>query len=347
MTITNTSDTFKQIEISGNPTQRGNAHGEQMRQEIAQVLPYYKTIFNLPDDEVLQRADHFRSVIKTFSNDYGQEIDAIAQGANQDPLWIYALNARTEILALNTQISPNECTSMCFPKTALLGQTWDWGKPLESLCALMHISRPDGHEILMLSEPGIIGKIGMNNAGLGVCLNILTCNKPLQGLPIHVMLRAILDCTSAKQARQIIASASTGKASNVIIADANEDCFDLEFANEDTFLPQPFSENFIHTNHYLGKDLNDLTDPFFDNSQNRLAAATLAINNSDSLSIETMKTVLSDRSNLTYPIFRQYIEDEKLKNVGTVASFVMDLKSRQLHIRKGNTNGREFHCYSV
>ena len=347
MAITNTTDTFKQIEISGNPTQRGIAHGEQMRQEIAQVLPYYKTIFNLPDDEILKRADHFRTVIKAFSDDYAQEIEGIARGAGQDPLWIYALNARTEVLALNTQIPPNECTSMCFPKQSILGQTWDWGEPLESLCALMAITRPDGHKILMLSEPGIIGKIGMNSAGLGVCLNILTCNKPLQGLPIHVMLRAILDSTSAKQARQTIANASTGKASNVIVADATGQCFDLEFADDDTFLPKPISENFIHTNHYLGKDLNDLTDPFFDNSKNRLAAATHNIAASKNLNVETMKTVLSDRSNPTHPIFRPYIKDKNLKNVGTVASFVMDLKNRQLHLRKGNADGREFHCYSI
>ena len=111
-----TSSRFKQIEISGTPSERGLSHGKQMKQEIVQVLPYYKNIFNLPDTEILRRAEHFRTVIGTFSKDYAQEIEGIAQGAEIEPLWIYALNARTEILALNTQVAPNECTSMCFPE---------------------------------------------------------------------------------------------------------------------------------------------------------------------------------------------------------------------------------------
>jgi len=347
MTSIGTRSTFKQIEISGTPLQRGISHGKQMREEIAQALPYYKNIFKLSNAEILQRAKHFRTVIKAFSKDYAQEIEGIAQGAEIEPLWIYALNARTEILALNTQVGPNECTSMCFPETTLLGQTWDWGKPLENLCALMRISRPDGHKILMLSEPGIIGKIGMNNAGLGVCLNILTCNKPLDGLPIHVMLRAILDCSSTAQARKIIASGAAGKASNVIVADATGDCFDLEFSDETTYMAPSFTNNFIHTNHYLGKNINDLSDPFFANSQARLTTAKNHIAQRHSSDIEGMKAVISDRTNTTHPIYRPYIEDENLKNVGTVASFVMDLKTQTMHIRKGNADGREFHCYSV
>jgi isopenicillin-N N-acyltransferase-like protein len=40
------------------------------------------------------------------------------------------------------------------------------------------IIRPDGHQLIQLTEPGILGKIGMNSAGVGVCLNILAAGLP-------------------------------------------------------------------------------------------------------------------------------------------------------------------------
>jgi len=347
--------TFREIDISGDARERGNAHGEQLRDEIAAALDYYRTIFNLTNDIILNQAAHFRGVISAFNDEYAVEIDAIADGSNQDPLWITALNARTEILGLNKpeQARPpvNECTSMCFAgptvPTPILGQTWDWGKAMEDLCAIVHLTRPDGHEIRMLTEPGIIGKIGMNNAGLGVCLNILTLGTPLNGVPIHVMLRAILDCRSAGEAAVVIDSAPDGKSSNVMIADRSGTCFDREFAGDETFLPDAFDGHHIHTNHYLGKPINASNDPLFDNSRARMATAREGVSAIAAHTVDSMKILLSDRSHDTFPIFRPYLPDEALEEVGTVATIVMDVKKGALHIRKGCDPAREFSTYRV
>ena len=40
-----------------------------------------------------------------------------------EPLWLYALNARTEITMLH---NPQECTAIVLPKRGILGQNWDW-----------------------------------------------------------------------------------------------------------------------------------------------------------------------------------------------------------------------------
>ena len=55
--------TFRRIELSGTAHQRGLAHGEQMRSEIAETLVYYKTLFRLSDDIILERAAHFKNII--------------------------------------------------------------------------------------------------------------------------------------------------------------------------------------------------------------------------------------------------------------------------------------------
>jgi isopenicillin-N N-acyltransferase-like protein len=72
---------------------------------------------------------------------------------------------------------PNECTSLFCPTNGILAQNWDWDKTLESLMFVQKITRPDRHQLIQLTEPGILGKIGMNSAGLGVCLNILSTGR--------------------------------------------------------------------------------------------------------------------------------------------------------------------------
>lgn len=338
-------ETFETVEISGAPHTRGVMHGEQLRDKIADALAFYRDIFKLPADVVLEQARYFQDVIGDFSADYADEINGIAEGAGQDPLWIVALNARTEILGLLNQTASNECTSMCFTGPPILGQTWDWGKPLEALCAIMRVTRPDGHVIRMLTEPGIIGKIGMNSAGLGVCLNILTLGQRLDGVPIHVMLRAILDCASADEAATVIDGAAWGKSSNVMVADKSGHCFDREFAGNETLTPGEFNGNLIHTNHYLGKEINAPDNPLFYNSHARMNRALERVSQTTAHTADAMQDILSDRAHELFPIYRPYLPDDSVQEVGTVATIVMDLGAGDMHVRKGSDPANGFTTY--
>lgn len=338
---------FREIDIEGNAHDRGVSHGEQLRSQISDALIFYRDIFMLSEPELLEQAAHFQRIITGFSAEYAEEITGIAEGAGQNVLLIVALNARTEILALNGGAPVNECTSMCFSDSTVLGQTWDWGKPVEDLCSVMRISRPDGHVIRMLAEPGIIGKIGMNSAGVGVCLNILTLGSRLDGVPVHVLLRAILDCKSATEAAAVINRAPLGKSSNIIVADHSGFCFDTEFAGDEMLSPESFKGNFIHTNHYLSKEINALDDPKFFNSRARMNTATKKVSLLTHYSVSTMMDILSDDSHQQFPIYRNYIYDDILHDVGTVATIVMDLSKLEIHIRKAKYPGNLFTTFSV
>lgn len=52
----------------------------------------------------------------------------------------------------------------------------------------------------MITEAGIIGKIGCNDAGIGVCLNALRTSTCRNKVPIHLELRAILDSSTFSEA---------------------------------------------------------------------------------------------------------------------------------------------------
>ena len=140
-----------------------------LKDRIFKVIEFYQGIFKRNESEIFEVAKVFKKRIKDFNPAYCVEIEAIAEGAEVDPLWIYALNARTEIITRFI----NECTAFYFSGSGILSQNWDWAEELEELVVIMKITRPDGHSILQMTEPGIIGKIGFKTSNLGVTLNIL------------------------------------------------------------------------------------------------------------------------------------------------------------------------------
>jgi isopenicillin-N N-acyltransferase like protein len=327
---------FPELTISGTPDERGNAHGDALSTEIEATIDFYATIFKKSSAEVFDRAKHFRSVIHEYNPTYCEEIEGIAAGAKiNEPLWIYALNSRSEILALDASVNMNECTALCFRSTALLGQNWDWGRPLEKLAVLMKIRISEELTIQMLTEPGIIGKIGLNSQGIGTCLNILLINKPLNGVPIHIVLRSILESHTLEEAKMTIQKSGCGKASNILFGDREGNFNFIEFAGDERFLKQSKAQFMIHTNHYLVQPINP-DDGDYHNSYTRFRVANDKASSLSNFTVDEMKTILTNRSDREHPIWRAYEPDSDLQEVGTVATIVMDLKAQQLSIRKGN-----------
>jgi len=327
---------FPEIKISGTPRERGYAHGEYLSAEIEATIDIYATLFKKSSAEIFDRAKHFRRVIYEYNPEYCEEIDAIAAGAKiNDPLWIYALNSRSEILALDPNVHANECTALCFRSSSLMGQNWDWSRQLEELAVLMAIGISEEHTIHMLTEPGIIGKIGLNSYGVGTCLNILLINKPLNGVPIHIVLRAILESQTIEEAKKKIQRSGNGKASNILFGDQSGNFNFVEFAGDETYLSESRNQCLVHTNHYLERPINPNAGDFR-NSYTRYQIANEKTSTLSKFTIDEMKKILTDRSHHEFPIWRSYIHNDNLPEVGTVATVIMDLKAKQLHVRKGN-----------
>ena len=107
---------FKKISLSGSPEEIGFQHGRSLSKLIHRNIEFYKPIFirNLGGEkQVLKAAKYFKAQIKEFNANYIIEIDHIALGAEvSEPLWLYALNSRTELTLTNDF---NECTAIVFP----------------------------------------------------------------------------------------------------------------------------------------------------------------------------------------------------------------------------------------
>jgi len=334
---------FPVIKIKGAAEDRGRQHGALVKERVHRTVEFYRKQFLQPEEQILGIASQFRKSTKAFREDLYLEIEALARAAEVDSRWIYALNGRTELLNLN----PMECTTLAFRKQSLIGQNWDWDSEMEELAVILDIEKEDGHRILTMTEPGMIGKIGMNHCGIGVCLNFMTIeNFQPYGVPLHVLLRTILDSKSLNEAQSLITPHLRGKIGNILISDSNGENVDIELAGDECF-SIPVEDLFVHTNHFLTKVDYDLM--LFPNTLGRYNRAKELLSILNDPSITSMKDILKDRGNGKYPICRKRFSHPWLTDDTsiTVASIVMDLKNLQFHITRGNPFDNPFSVFSL
>ncbi len=323
------TERFRELHQVGAGYRPGTGHGEQLRDSIAEVLDYYRGLFGLGSAALQREAEHFRALVVAFDPVLAEEIEGIAAGAAQAPWLLYALNARSELL---NRLTVAECTALVDTGARILAQNWDWGRTLERHLVLLQIDSPGGLRIATLTEPGMLAKVGLNSAGLGVCLNILRHPSEQPGLPVHVVLRAILTSPDLTAVRQLVADQAVGKASHILVANATGDYLSVEFAGPRHFLLATRDGRLCHSNHYQAAEELNTGLPFY-STRERLARAEAMFLTGDA----EPWSVLTDRCDGPLSVCRPYGPSESpgFGEVGTVFSLQMDLAARELRIRRG------------
>ncbi len=272
---------FPLIELSGCAFERGQQHGVAAKSQVQRSIASYSRLFaycgiSWADAQQMGRA--YRDLIGDLDADLLAEIEGIAQGSGRHINEILALNARTEllppsypgephpnrntILALNGQDNlPDwgECTSLALTPTqsatgtTLLAQNWDWLGAQRAALVLLRVRLESGASYLTLTEAGMLAKIGLNSHGFGVCLNILrsTDDGAHPGLPVHVLLRKLLECNSVDEAISLASRQTFGASSSVLCADAAGQTAALEFSPRGLEVMQGAQTVLCHTNHFL------------------------------------------------------------------------------------------------
>ena len=320
---------MKFIKVSGNASERGLIHGESLKYEINQMLEYYRPHFCQDREKLERHVSTMTSKVKRFRPDLLVEMEAIARAAGVEPFWIYCLNARSELM-----LSANECSVIAFPEQGLIGQNWDWATAIADLLVVMEVELDNEQRFLTLTEPGILGKIGMNQSGLGICLNILPANKPLNGIPVHLLLRCLLECPDIESARTLIEHNGAGQASHILVGSADSGCFGVELGPEHVFFQEANGRSYCHTNHYFAPN-QAIHSSLFECSQVRLDKLEQQIGSLTNLNLDSMRSVL-DEQDSPFPVLRESTCHEMLGMAGTLATVLIDLSEREIRVREGS-----------
>ena len=325
---------IKIIKVSGNPTERSKSYAEQLRTRIQQTYDFYNDVVfkhsELSDVEIYKRVNILISKTRAVFPNLISELECISESSNIPIQQIFLINARTEIL----NASVGECTSIAIPKNNLLAQTWDWIEEMENLMVILIVEKEDGSSFVTLTEPGMLAKIGINNYGISVGLNFLKSKHSLDGVPVHLLLRAILDCTSLKKVREIVAQSNMGKSSYIPVATSIGEAVGFEFSNDAMQELTPLDDVLLHTNHCLAPNMTSVPLP----TSNQRYETTLANLRTDTnFDFATVDRILSDTSSSEAPVQAPYRPSESLGNlsVGTCATIIMELEKLRFSYRKG------------
>lgn len=246
------------------PRERGEQRGRALADSVRGGIERYDRLFaagGLDPDTVRRDAETALDAIGAHLPAMLEEIEGIAAGSGA-PLWrIGALNARTEILARSTTVPPGECSTILrvpeqAPRHVTGIQTWDWHVELSSYWHTIE-ARGGRYDVVGVTEHGILGKIGVNSAGLALHYNVLGhVADRAGGIPMHVLAFAVLSETaSVAEALQLIRSVPIESSGSFSLFDASGDAVILDLSPVGVFEHRTDSGYLLRTNHFLAPEL--------------------------------------------------------------------------------------------
>ncbi|MET8977057.1 C45 family peptidase [Streptomyces sp. NPDC004539] len=240
---------------TADPTARGHALGTADRDRIHAGITGYRRLFEavaVPPGLLRPYGEQAVEAIRGWAPDLYTELAATARAAGAEPWQLGMLNARTEILATVGATAEGECSTAVYlgadtPRTL---QTWDWHEEFTDGKTL--VSHPTAR---IFTEAGILGKIGVNSAGLGLHFNILSHAEDGDGIgvPVHVVARRILDeAATLAEAVDLARSARVSASTVLTVVSRDNDGACVELSPAGTAVLPPDADGYLlHTNHFL------------------------------------------------------------------------------------------------
>jgi isopenicillin-N N-acyltransferase-like protein len=168
-----------------------------------------------------------------------------------------ALNVRTEVAY---GMYSDGCTALSFHSrnTAFQAQNWDWKAAQGPNLINLSIAIPGRPTIAIITEAGIIGKIGLSSAGVGVTLNAIAALGVAHGkIPVHIALRAALDWSGELDAEGIakrLEERGVASAGHILVSDGQKG-IGLEVSARDVVRVRTVQARggtaVLHSNHYI------------------------------------------------------------------------------------------------
>lgn len=340
---------FPIISVKGDPSQRAVQYGAQAKALIERNLAAYQRNFRhyakVTWEEVLSSVDKYIPAIEAYDKEILEEIRGIAAGAGRAMEEILALNVRTEIM-LTTKLCSG-CTAVAaLPEATasghtLIGQNWDWSVAVQDSCVILEVEQDGKPNFVTFVEAGLLAKVGLNSAGLGLCVNAMVSDgdRGDPKTPFHVIIRKLLNAERLGDAIAMVLNTERASSANYLLAHREGEAIDLEAAPQGVGYKSPERGVLAHANHFVANRFiaNDVGRTFLPDSLIRDSRANRLLQRQvGKIEIETFQELLRDHVNYPNSICRhpdpRAVEEERLQSV---ASLIMDLDEGRMYLSDG------------
>lgn len=318
------------IELKGNGYERGVEHGRQLKREISEVLTKWKTnirnVVNGNPDSVITlflKATNFETTSWKHTPWLIKELRGIADGSGQEYKDVFVFQLVDEFwVYLDKQFNtPNHhCSSIGVPSTenhpAYIAQNVDLENFRDGYQVLFHITASATEpQQYILSCAGMVAINGMNEKGIGICVNsLMELQASPNGLPVAFVVRGVLNKQSGPEALTFLKSVNHASGQNYILGIADS-VYDFEASSNQVIRYVPNQQHntvVYHTNHALAN--HDVKDWYKDYHTKVLSGETK--NNNSEVRFATLEKYLDIQPNqISTTILRKVLRSkDNLKN---------------------------------
>lgn len=350
---------FPVLEVAGLPREMGRQTGEAMRSEIRELVDLVLARFNKGRETPIS-LEHAQGIVegtiplaREYAPDSVDELEGIAEAAGVPVGSIMLLNARNMLAA-----SADGCTSVMVSSAAsahgvsMAGQNWDNDPAMDPFSVVL-IRRPSGKPSLMnWTQPGIIGYMGLNSEGIGICMNALNGPMRRDGVPWYFIVREIYGQSSLDAATAAVQRARRAIAANAAMV-TPQGAADIEVTPDDVrVLLADESGLLVHTNHCVHPDLTNnnsmYADRIYGQSIPRKARAEAMLDTCDgTATLEKVKEILSDHDGYPTSICRHPNDDPATGWQRSVISMIVEPSEGRMHVTRGNPCEKPYEVYTL
>lgn len=221
--------TFPLVTVAGEHRDLGVAYGRQESGRIREAVSGYGallTAFGVDGVARSGRLGAYREVVGDHLPWLLDELEGVAEGSGVPLVDVLLVNARSELISSGG--APFECTSVAVPSCLSkdgrprLAQNWDWLTVMSGLPVVLSSAPAGQPAYVTFCEAGQVAKLGVNDRGLAVGINFLTTpeeDRAAVGIPVHLLLRAILAEEDVDGALAALLTLPIGGAVHLLLAD--------------------------------------------------------------------------------------------------------------------------------
>lgn len=351
--------TFPFFRFSGSHRVIGQQYGEACRDLILQhrdlALERLLQKSRLSHKDVTERTLWYEPWVEHAAPHFCEEIRGLAEGAGISEAEAWLLQLRAEVAIVSENESGDECTSFAVLPEAtndgvgLVGQNADLPPFYRDIAIVAEMQFDDMPNILMLLPAGQLSYLGINDAGMGVSANFLTCDGWRVGFPRYFFSRMALSKRTVDEGAALIENLHRASSRNLMMLDTTGNAVNLETSVTESARIYPTNGILAHANNYQSPDMQHAERARgvgLKNSRGRFESMRSMLDSRHGdLNAEVMKEVLCDRTDPMACVNRHQDDIPELDSM-TFASMIMQPSLGKIEIAVGPPDENSYESYA-
>ncbi|MGH8856907.1 MAG: C45 family autoproteolytic acyltransferase/hydrolase [Polaromonas sp.] len=312
------------LPLSGTAFEIGNALGKYGAHSVQSFLlgteVWARIMRWRGSPQVIQMA---KLVAERFPR-YLQELQGLAHGLGMPFEDVFLWNCRGDLDAM----VPDGCTTIQIPgETGTRFLHNEDGLPgFAGHCAIAEVNPQGGKRFASFVYPGSLPghTFAVSGAGLAITVNNLRLRSAEPGLPRMVLTRALLDTTDLEAALSLVESVPRSGGFHLTLAQqGSARLMSVEFSSKSCSIRE-ITRPSLHANHRIHPKADDLPQVVTRSSEMRQQRGDQLLADAQG-QLDNPLTILHDRSEQTYPIYRESATDPDDENTLATADIRVGL----------------------